>query len=168
MKIRTLTKTKDLLAFKTIRIEGALDAPESFRSSPDEMARKTAEDFENQLSGYIKGDFFVGAFIEDSLIGVAALYHEQYEKLAHKGDIGSVYVTPEYRNKGIANQLLTEIIKLAKHAGNIKHINLSVITSNEPAIKLYKGLGFVVYGTEPNIVNLDGKYYDEYLMQLVL
>ena len=168
MKIRTLNKTEDLVAFRAIRIEGVHDAPESFRASSEEMENKTTEDFENQLSGNIRGDFFVGAFIEDSLIAVAGLYHEHYKKLAHKGEIGSVYVKPQYRNRGIAKMLLSEIFETAKNAGDIKHINLSVSTSNEPAIKLYKSLGFVVYGTEPNTLNVGGKYYDEYHMQLVL
>lgn len=166
MKIRTLNRTKDLLAFSEIRIEGVLDTPESFRASPEEMGDKTTEDFEKQLDGHIKGDFFVGAFIEETLVGVAALYHSQFQKLAHRGEIGSVYVKPKFRNKGVARKLLTEIIQIAKSVGNIEQINLSVVTSNKHAITLYEGLGFVAYGTEPNIVKINGKYYDEHLMQL--
>lgn len=168
MEIRTLSKTEDLLAFREIRIEGVLDAPMSFRASPEEMAEKTMEDFERQLDGHIKGDFFVGAFTEETLIGVAALYHAQFQKLAHRGEIGSVYVKPQFRNQGVARKLLTEIIRIAKGAGNIEQINLAVVTSNKHAIRLYQSLGFVVYGTEPNVVKIDGEYYDEQLMQLVL
>lgn len=96
MNIRILDKTEDIPAFRTIRIEGVYDTPESFRATPEEMESNTLEDFENQLSGKDTGDFFVGAFVEGSLVGVAALYHEKYVKLAHRGEIGSVYVKPDY------------------------------------------------------------------------
>lgn len=168
MKIRILNKADDLLSFKDIRIEGAYDAPIAFRASPQEMESRTLEDFENHLNGANSSDFIVGAFLDDALIGVAALYHQKIMKLAHKAEIGSVYVKPEYRNTGIAKTLLIDIIDRAKEAGVVRQINLSVCTINEPAIRVYKSLGFVCYGSEPNSVEVDGKFYDEHLMQLIV
>lgn len=167
MNIRILNKSTDLNEFKAIRIEGARNSPIVFRDSSQEMESKSIKDFEDHLDGLNSRDFFVGAFINDELVGVAALYHQKYLKLAHKSELGSVYVKPEHRNKGIATILIREIIDRAKKAGDVLHIGLSVCTTNESALKVYERLGFKCYGTEPNVVKLDGKFYDEHLMQLV-
>ena len=38
---------------------------------------------------------------------------------------------------------------------------------NEPALGLYKSIGFVEYGVEPEAVYLDGQYHDGVYMTLV-
>jgi RimJ/RimL family protein N-acetyltransferase len=45
---------------------------------------------------------------------------------------------------------------------------LSVVTTNEKAIALYKSLGFITYGMEPKALKLQGQYWDEELMVLAL
>src|SRR5688572_12100280 len=95
MNIRTLNKAIDLDQFKAIRIEGAYDSPIVFRDSPQEMESKTIKDFEDHLDSINSRDFFVGAFIDNVLIGVAALYHQKFIKLSHKAELGSAYVKPE-------------------------------------------------------------------------
>lgn len=168
MLIRVLNRSEDAAAFRAIRIESVQDSPESFRLSSEEINKMPIKDFENELVENDGNRTFVGAFEEDELVGVGALYLEPYQKLAHKGAIGSVFVKPEFRKRGIAKELLDKIIQIAKDTGTIEHINLTVVSSNTPAIRLYENLGFVIYGTEPNVVKVDGKYFDEYLMQLIL
>lgn len=168
MEIRTLDKNQDIAAFRDIRIESAQNCPETFRATVEDMENKTTQDFQDHISGAQQGDFIVGAFLRGELVGVAALYHESYEKLSHKATIGSLYVKPQYRKMGIATKLLNEVVQRAKDAEGIRHINLSVITTNISAVKLYEKLGFVSYGNEPNSVYVNGAYYDEQFLQLVI
>lgn len=168
MYIRTLSKSTDLDQFIAIRIEGARNCPIVFRDSSEEMESKSTKDFEDHLDGLNSRDFFVGAFMDTELVGVAALYHQKNVKLSHKSELGSVYVKPEHRNKGIAKKLIQDIIVRAKNAGEVRHIGLSVCTTNASALRVYEHLGFTRYGTEPGAVMVDGNLYDEYLMQLVL
>ena len=50
-----------------------------------------------------------------------------------------------------------------------EQIELEVVSSNTPAINLYKKLGFSVYGERPRSFRLkDGNYSDELLMVLAL
>lgn len=167
MEIRTLDIDRDIAAFREIRIESAQNAPETFRATVEDMENKTTQDFQNHISGAQEGDFVVGAFVEGELVGVATLYHESYAKLSHKVIIGGLYVKPQYRKVGIATQLLNEVVQRVKNAGGIRHINLSVITTNTSAMKLYEKLGFVTYGTEPNSVYVNDTYYDEQYLQLI-
>jgi len=55
--------------------------------------------------------------------------------------IGNVGVLPEYRRRGIAQQLMANSLDLIRARGGSKAI-LDVIDGNLPAIKLYESLGF--------------------------
>lgn len=50
----------------------------------------------------------------------------------------------------------------------IRRINLSVVTRQEAAIRLYESLGFRWYGTEQEVFSRAGQYFDEHLMTLSL
>ena len=112
MKIRQLDESRDVQAFKAIRIESSRDTPASFRATEEEMRAKPIEAFRKQLSSC--GSKFVGAFSEDDLVGVAALFFEESEKLSHKATVGAVFVTPAYRNRGVGRSLIMELLKIAR------------------------------------------------------
>lgn len=57
------------------------------------------------------------------------------------GEIKRMYVHPEFRNKGIANKLLLNLVELAKNL-NYTHLYLDTLDSMKGAIKLYKINGF--------------------------
>lgn len=57
-----------------------------------------------------------------------------------EGDITSVAVNPDFRRKGLAQQLITEFEKLLPE--NTENIFLEVRESNSPAISLYQKCGF--------------------------
>jgi putative acetyltransferase len=46
----------------------------------------------------------------------------------------------------------------------LKRVELSVFVDNEPALALYRSLGFVVEGTKKFAAIRNGAYMDEYLM----
>ena len=48
----------------------------------------------------------------------------------------------------------------------MEQIQLSVVTTNESARRLYRSLGFQVYGLEPAALKLDGRDLDEEHMYL--
>ena len=53
-------------------------------------------------------------------------------------DIQDVFVEPDYRRRGIANKMLTELLKTLQ----VNAITLEVRESNVPAIALYEKYGF--------------------------
>jgi ribosomal protein S18 acetylase RimI-like enzyme len=42
------------------------------------------------------------------------------------------------------------------------------MSTNEPALRLYRALGFATYGREPRALKIGATYYDEDLMVLRL
>lgn len=56
---------------------------------------------------------------------------------------------------------MNEAIKTAKDMEGIEQINLTVVTSNESAKKLYTSLGFEVFGEEKRALKIDNTYFDE-------
>ena len=49
-------------------------------------------------------------------------------------------------------------------AGAWKSVQLTVVSENEAARRLYEAMGFVEYGHEKRALKHDGRYYDEVLM----
>ena len=64
-------------------------------------------------------------------------------RLARKGHVVSIAVLPEYRNMGIGKNLLINALDNMKKY-NVKECYLEVRVSNDPAIQLYRELGFQI------------------------
>ena len=65
-----------------------------------------------------------------------------------EGEITNVAVKPEYRKKGIAFAMLSELISQGMDMG-ISAFTLEVRSRNEAAIALYGKLGFISEGVRP-------------------
>lgn len=70
-------------------------------------------------------------------------------RVLNEGDITNVAVKCEYRRRGIAEQLVTAIIKSASEKG-VENITLEVRESNNAAIGLYNKIGFKEEGIRKN------------------
>ena len=65
------------------------------------------------------------------------------------GNISNVAVGEKYRKKGIATNMIAEMIKQAKFK-DVTDITLEVRETNVPAIRLYEKLGFKEEGIRKN------------------
>jgi RimJ/RimL family protein N-acetyltransferase len=106
-------------------------------------------------------------FIEDKLVSVAQISSSTRQRIAHNSEI-SVSVKKEYWHMGIGKAQMDELIAYAKNGGKIRNISLGVRDVNEHAIELYEKCGFQKVGVHKNYFNIDGKFYDEILMDLYL
>jgi ribosomal protein S18 acetylase RimI-like enzyme len=167
MKIRLLN-AKDAGIYRTIRLEAVQDAPLAFAESAAEARGKSFDDFVNYLDSHERGDFVLGAFEDDTLIGVVGFFRTAHGKHSHKGTIWGMYVRPAYRRRGVGAALIAAAIERARNIAGVRQMNLSVTASNTAAKRLYENAGFRVYGVEPGALSMEGKYFDEDLMQLVL
>ena len=81
--------------------------------------------------------------------------------LTRLGHVISIAVLPEYRRRGIAKALLTRAMKILKEEYGCEEVYLEVRVSNQPAISLYRKLGF-------EVVKISRRYYvdgeDAYIM----
>lgn len=149
--------------YKNLRLEAVEDSPQSFFNTVEEINAQSDESWQEKIT-----NVFFAVDDADKLVGMAGYYCDTREKLAHIAKVVSVYVSPDYRSKGAGRALLMAVIEDAKAKPQVKKLQLEVITTQVAAFKLYESLGFKKIGEQKMAVNVDGRFYDEYLMELVL
>lgn len=151
--------SNDAAAYRAIRHEALLNHPEAFLSSAEAFAQKSDADIRQTLEALT----VFGAILPDGSIGgMNAFLQNEGQKERHRGWMLQVYVKPEHRGTGMSKALVEHLVDHAMD--KVIQIHLGVWAENEPAIRLYKKLGFETYGTEPRYLYVNGRYLDEHLM----
>jgi ribosomal protein S18 acetylase RimI-like enzyme len=153
IEIRRLTSA-DAATYREIRLAGLRDSPEAFGST---FVRENAQPLV-WFCDRLRNSQVFGAFRSTDLLGIAGFVIREGEKERHKGLLWGMYVRPDSRNAGVGRQLIEAVIDYARD--HVEVIQLSVVSGNDRARRLYACLGFVEYGVEKN--------YDEALMALDL
>jgi ribosomal protein S18 acetylase RimI-like enzyme len=156
IQIRHLTPA-DAALYREIRLEGLQRDPEAFGSTFEAESSKSVELFAKRLTT----STVFGAFDGSQIVGVAALVINQGPKEAHKGQLVGMYVRASARRSRVGQRLVEAIINHARNS--VELVQLSVVSTNGPARRLYARLGFVEYGLEKNSLKQDGHYFDEIL-----
>ena len=93
------------------------------------------------LFGERTGAEVVICYYEGSPAGFALFFHNFSTFLGRPGlYLEDLYVKPEMRGRGLGRALLVHLAGIAKERG-CGRMEWSVLDWNEPAIKLYKGIG---------------------------
>ena len=159
IEIRLLTLA-DAALYRTIRLEALTAHPEAFSSTFAREQEKPLAWFEERLT---VSDVF-GAFIDGELVGVAGFRRQDGPQTMHKADLWGMYVRQSVGRAGVGRRLVDTVI--AHAAKQVEKLQLSVMSRNEAALRLYKAAGFVEYGREIRAFKQDGRYFDEVLMEL--
>jgi RimJ/RimL family protein N-acetyltransferase len=159
LKIQTRRLTPaDASLFRDIRLEGLRCSPEAFGSTFEAENAQPLTFFSERLCGSAS----FGVFHDSELVGIAGLLIREGQKEAHKGLLVGMYVRPSARKAGVGRRLVETILEFA--GDRVELIQLSVVSDNEQARRLYERLGFLEYGIEKKALKQDGRYYDEVLM----
>ncbi|MDD2387724.1 MAG: GNAT family N-acetyltransferase [Bacteroidales bacterium] len=86
---------------------------------------------------------YVAVSETEEIIGIALYFFAYFTWVGKSLYLDDLYVTPEYRNMGIGNELLNHIFKLAKDE-NCRRLRWQVINWNTKAIELYKKVGATI------------------------
>ncbi len=161
IQIRQLSPS-DAESFRELRLEGLRLNPEAFGSTYDFERDQPL----TRYTGWLTNSTVFGAFHNSHLIGTASFTQLSGLKDSHKGLLRAMYVRPTHRRSGAGRQLVQAIIELARQ--KVEQLQLSVVSDNQPAIRLYHSLGFRQYGLEKNALKHNNQYSDEILMSLEL
>lgn len=85
-----------------------------------------------------KYNFLLGYYIDNNIVGYAFIKGIDKETALLDG----LYVEEEYRNKGIATELITTAFEICKN-NKIKFLDVNVMYQNKEAQSFYNKLGFV-------------------------
>jgi len=157
LQIRRL-ETSDAALYREIRLEALKQNPEAFGSTFERENAQPLSWFEAALG---RSDIF-GAFLDETLAGIAGYVVQESPKQAHKALLWGMYVRSAARNTGAGKRLVAAILNHARE--RVEMVQLSVVSDNEAACRLYSALGFIEYGFEKRALKQDGRYYDEVLM----
>jgi len=155
-------KSNQIIEYKNFLSIGLLNDEENFRITPNDDLKATFPTNDKIDS------FTLGAYINNILAGIVSFTRDgnDREKLRHKGILFRMYVSNEFRGKGLAKKLIEQLINRVKTIEDIEQINLTVISNNENAKILYEKFGFETFGSEKNAIKWKGKYFSEDLMAL--
>lgn len=166
MEIRLLT-VDDANEYWKLRLEALEGDPEAFSSSAEEHRALSPDEVKRRLQGDGRADFFVvGAFEPstsktDRLVGTAGFFREKGPKVRHKGHIWGVYVTPAHRGTGIGRKIMEFALERGAAIEGVEQILISVSSTQTAAEKLYRSLGFELYGREPRALKIGDRRIDE-------
>jgi len=148
-----------------LRMEALEGDPEAFSASLDEYGSLSLDEVKKRL--WSDGDaFVVGAFEQGCLRGMAGFYREKGPKSRHKGRVWGVYVTAGARGARIGYKMMQALLERAMRIEGVEQVLLSVATTQEPAIRLYRSVGFQSFGREPRALRIGDRYIDEEYMVL--
>ncbi|MBU7046696.1 MAG: GNAT family N-acetyltransferase [Theionarchaea archaeon] len=84
-------------------------------------------------------DLYLGAFINDKLIGCVLATFD-----GRKGWINRLAVSPEYRKRGIGQQLIDAAEKALKMRGATV-IGVLIFDTNTPSLNLFEKMGYTIH-----------------------
>ncbi len=164
VSVRLLTPA-DAEAYRPVRLRALHEQPPAFGSLP-EVEPNLSETAARLVESDDRG--FFGAFQDEQLIGIIRLARYSAPNEKHRAYLAGLYVLPTFRCNGCGRVLVREALSRATNTPGIRRVNLTVVTQQEMAIRLYHSFGFRIYGTEQETFSRDGQFYDEYLMTLEL
>jgi RimJ/RimL family protein N-acetyltransferase len=162
--VRVLTPA-DAEAYRAVRLRALGEQPPAFGSLPEE--EPNLSETAARLAQSNDRSFF-GAFQDEQLIGIIRLSRYSAPNEKHRAYIAGLYVLPLFRRNGCGGALVRQALSYAATISGIRRVNLTVVTLQEAAIRLYQSIGFSIYGTEPETFSRSGCFYDEHLMTLEL
>ncbi|GAA0385206.1 GNAT family N-acetyltransferase [Paenibacillus motobuensis] len=165
MRISILQES-EAQAYQQVRLDGLRNDPGAFGSTYDREVKFSLEAVAERIKPSMD-KFVLGAFGDEGhLFGVVTFMRDTGMKTRHKGHIFGMYVVPEKRGTGLGRKLVGELIRKTREMEGMEQINLTVVSTNNNAKRLYLSLGFEIYGQERNALKYEDQYYDEDLMVL--
>jgi len=152
----------DVDQFRELRLFALQDAPTAFSADLDINTKHSKRFWEDRLKPDPHGIIFFAEY-DNQLIGMTGIRKGESSKTKHSAGIWGVYIRPQWRGFHIAKGLIGMCCEWAKLL-NVQIVKLSVMSTNESAVRLYERCGFTVYGTEPQALYYEDRYYDGLMM----
>lgn len=102
----------------------------------------------------------------ENIVGFLSAERGFAKRINHSAYI-VIGILKNYRGKKIGRKLFGELDKWAVE-NSITRLELTVMTHNVVAIRLYEKMGFKIEGLKEKSLIVDGKYVDEYYMGKIL
>ncbi|MBA2287593.1 MAG: GNAT family N-acetyltransferase [Ktedonobacteraceae bacterium] len=126
------------------------------------LPRLRLEQRRQSLNTLSENDHYVVAEKASQVAGLAGLTVGS-GRLRHSGYV-FIHVAAQYQGQQIGTRLLQTLLDLADQWLLLRRVELTVLTENEGACRLYERLGFVIEGCRKMSGIAQGEIKDEWLM----
>ena len=152
--VRLIESAAAMLVDNTFAIREA----DEFTYTPEEESRLIEE------HGRLPGKLWLVAEADGAIVGSTMFSVGRFRRVAHCGSLG-ISLDAGWRGQGLGNLLLSLLLDWAEQEPGVEKVALAVFADNEPALRLYRKLGFVEEGRRQCEVRLGpGRYVDDVLM----
>lgn len=167
MHVSILTSA-DATAYRDLMLEAYEQAPDAFTTTAAER-RAEPESWWIKRIGSSEGlATSFGAWHSTSLVGTVALEYSTKPKTRHSALVLGMYVQPSQRGKGIGLALMKAAIAAATSRPEVLTLTLTLTEGNDPALRLYRAVGFVIWGTQPHAIRTESGLKGKVHMSLPL
>ena len=157
-----LAKQKDAETIREIYNHEVRNSTATF-----DLVERTTEEQEEWLTERSGAFSVLVAEMSNKILGFASL--SPYEsRAAYRTTVeDSIYINEEFRNQGIAGELLFHLLEVAKSSG-FHAVIARIGGANEASIALHQRFDFEIVGTEKEIGRKFGKWQDVVVMQRII
>jgi len=127
--------------------------PERSREDWDEAIREIKK----------RKGLIITARANEKIVGMAYLVRGKFEKNKHVGFL-AISILKEFRKIGIGTAMMKYVMEWARQQKGLEKVSLTVFSTNEAAINLYRTFGFQIEGMSKRQYKIEGKYIDESIM----
>jgi ribosomal protein S18 acetylase RimI-like enzyme len=142
--------------YRELRLEALRLHPYAYGSTFEFESAEPLDFFERRLG---TSEVLLGS-IDGTAMGTARLSIPSFVTEHHKGMLTGMYVRAAAQGSGLASALVEAVVERAR--GRVILVELSVVTTNERALRLYRRHGFEIYGVDPCALKIGDRYFDEY------
>ena len=157
-----LAKQKDAETIREIYNHEVRNSTATF-----DLVERTTEEQEEWLTERSGAFSVLVAEMSNKILGFASLSPYK-SRAAYRTTVGdSIYINEEFRNQGIAGELLFHLLEVAKSSG-FHAVIARIGGANEASIALHQRFDFEIVGTEKEIGRKFGKWQDVVVMQRII
>lgn len=167
MLVSTLTPA-DVAAYRALMLEAYEQAPDAFTTTAAEREAEPESWWVKRIGSADGLATSFGAWEGSRLAGTVALEYSAKPKTRHSALVLGMYVQPQARGKAVGLALLNAAIAAASARPGVLRLTLTVTEGNAPALRLYRSVGFVEWGTQPQAIRTDSGFKGKVHMSLAL
>ena len=157
-----LAKQKDAETIREIYNHEVRNSTATF-----DLVERTTEEQEEWLTERSGAFSVLVAEMSNKILGFASLSPYK-SRAAYRTTVeDSIYINEEFRNQGIAGELLFHLLEVAKSSG-FHAVIARIGGANEASIALHQRFDFEIVGTEKEIGRKFGKWQDVVVMQRII
>jgi RimJ/RimL family protein N-acetyltransferase len=159
----------DAARLQFLRRDALFAEPTAFGASPEDCAFRELAAVEAHLTNPDRAVFAIAdPDRPERLVAMAGIIRETRKKQRHRSSIWGVYVSPSHRGRGLGRAVVEACVDHARTWTSVESVALSVSAESTAARALYESLGFVIWGTEPDSLRVDGLEVGQHHMVLKL